>query len=193
VNDASARSKNAVTLPKVRPTRRSASTLPSFEKLVEEHRDRVARLCYRLTGWGGEVDDIVQDVFLAAFKGLPKFRGDSEAATWLTRIAINACRAHLRKRWLRLRLFAEAPESVATDVSRSVEQEMIYRERLECVRAQVRQLPLKYREAIVLRYLEELSVKEIADVLGLGKSAVEVRLNRARRRLHVELSGILDG
>jgi RNA polymerase sigma-70 factor (ECF subfamily) len=166
---------------------------PNFDELVAEHRTRVARLCYRLLGWREDIEDVVQEVFLAALKGLPRFRGESAVSTWLTRIAVNACRSYLRKRLPWLRLFAQRHADPEPCLDRSPEGELANRERFERVRAAIRGLPVKYREVIVLRYLEELPVSDIGEVLGLGKGAVEVRLNRARTWLREDLAEMLEG
>src|SRR5687767_15254679 len=91
---------------------------PTFEQVVEQHQANVARLARRLLGWTGannDVDDVVQDVFLAVLKGLPRFRGHSTLSTWITRITINACRSHRRRRIVRLafldRFIRHAPTS----------------------------------------------------------------------------------
>jgi RNA polymerase sigma-70 factor (ECF subfamily) len=169
---------------------REAPRPPSFDELVAEQRERVGRLCYRLLGWQADVEDVVQDVFLAALKALPKFRGESTVSTWLTRIAVNACRGHGRKR--RLRILAGMRQRSEPRLDRSPEGKLIDRERFERVRAAIRRLPVKYREVVVLRYLEEMAVSEIGEVLGLGRNAVEVRLNRARHRMKKDLAGIAE-
>jgi RNA polymerase sigma-70 factor (ECF subfamily) len=160
-----------------------------FDELVAEHQERVARLCYRLLGWQADVDDAVQDVFMAVLRSLPKFRGESSVSTWITRIAVNTCRSHGRRR--RLRIFSSLRESPEPPIAQSAEHELLDRERFERVRAAIRRLPAKYRETVVLRYLEELSVSDVAGVLGLGKNVVEVRLNRARKFLKEDLAEML--
>lgn len=172
---------------------RLTPTPPDFDNLVREHEQRITRLCYRLLGWRADVEDVVQDVFFAALRALPKFRGESTPATWLTRIAINACRAHRRKNWLRLRFFAPGEEPPDLPAGADARASLMSAERFEQVRAAVRRLPAKYREAVVLRYLEEMTVEQVAETLGLKRGAVEVRLNRARKWLRGDLSGLLEG
>ena len=172
---------------------RLAETAPSFEQLVARHQQRVARLCYRLLGWREDVEDAVQEVFLAALGALPDFRGQSSVSTWLTRITVNTCRGYLRKRVLRLRLFARPRRSFEPRSDRPAERQLMDCERFDRVRRAVRKLPPKYREVIVLRYLEEMAVPAIADVLELSRNAVEVRLNRARKRLKEDLTELLEG
>jgi len=166
---------------------------PSFEQLVADHRQRVTRLCYRLLGWREDVEDVVQEVFLAGFRALPEFRGQSSVSTWLTRVAVNKCRSHVRKRVALLRLFTGPRASRKPGSGRPADRDLIDDERFQRVRHAVRKLPPKYREVVVLRYLEEMSAAEIADVLGLTRNAVEVRLNRARRQLKEDLAGMLEG
>ncbi|MBN1513689.1 MAG: hypothetical protein JXB13_16860, partial [Phycisphaerae bacterium] len=74
----------------------------AFARLVATHQDRVARLAYRLAGWAGEVEDIVQDVFLAVWTHRARFRGECRLSTWLAALTVNQCRNRHRLRWLRL-------------------------------------------------------------------------------------------
>ncbi|HVJ83923.1 MAG TPA: RNA polymerase sigma factor, partial [Planctomycetia bacterium] len=73
---------------------------PDFDGLVAEHEGRVRRLAQRLLGWSGDVEDVVQDVFLAAYRKLPRFRNEGGAGAWLARLTINACRSRHRRRFL---------------------------------------------------------------------------------------------
>ncbi|MBU0638962.1 MAG: sigma-70 family RNA polymerase sigma factor [Planctomycetes bacterium] len=152
----------------------------------------MARVCYRLLGWRQDIEDVVQDVFLVALRGLPDFRGDSRIETWLTRVAVNTCRSHLRRRalWLRVRavLRCERQESAASPA----EHDLARHERVGQVQRALRRLPARDREVLVLRYLEGLPVAELAAVLEVSHNAVEVRLSRARKRLKSELLGALD-
>ena len=78
----------------------TAARAVSFERLVADEQAYIARLVYRLTGYRSDVDDLVQDVFVAALSAWPKFRGESSARTWITRIALNRCRLYHRRRLL---------------------------------------------------------------------------------------------
>jgi RNA polymerase sigma-70 factor, ECF subfamily len=133
------------------------------------------------------VDDVVQDVFLAVYRSLGRFRDKARIDTWLTTITLNRCRSVRRWRWLRLRLPWRATvqgEAIAEPPDRPAENAELLAE----VRQAVRQLPQTDREAIVLRYLEGASVDAIAGLLGVSRGAVEVRLSRARNRLRDLLS-----
>jgi RNA polymerase sigma-70 factor (ECF subfamily) len=154
----------------------------SFERLVVAEYEYVARLVGRLLAWRSDVDDLVQDVFVAALAAWPRFRGDCAARTWLTRIAVNKCRSHLRRRWLRDRLFA-AWQARCEPGHSDGDQSANNSETSDQVRRAVERLRQRDREAIVLHYLEQMSVTDIAAVLKITRNAVEVRLTRARQRL----------
>ncbi len=170
----------------------------SFDKLVADHQDQITRLVHRLLGWSGDVEDVVQDVFVDALKSYSNFHGRSRAITWFTRIAINRCRSHQRRRWIRRML--PLPQSEHTRFasgSRGGEREAFQfqiesQETSSQVHAAIRQLKQTDRELIVLRYLEEQSIDEIAHTLGKSTGAVNVRLNRARARLEKILAPILN-
>ncbi|MHB1036502.1 MAG: RNA polymerase sigma factor [Pirellulales bacterium] len=169
-----------------------AGDTAAFDRIVALHQVRVARLAYRLLGWPDEVDDVVQEVFLAAFKGLRKFRGQSKLSTWLTTIAINKCRSHGRKRLLRLNFLTRLLAAGENKPAALPERPLMDREKLGRVRQAVQTLPARYREVVVLRYLEEMSIGEISEVLALSRNAVEVRLTRGRNRLKGLLAGLVE-
>jgi RNA polymerase sigma-70 factor (ECF subfamily) len=164
----------------------------ALDCLVAEHAPQVTRLVRRLLGWPGDVDDVVQDVFVAALRGLARFDRRSALSTWLTRIAINCCRSHQRRsairRWLPLRAVVDELPAVAADPAEKSTDE----ETQGQVRAAIRQLPARDREVIVLRYLEERSIDEIAGLCGSSNGAIEVRLSRARRKLETLLKPFIN-
>ena len=81
----------------------------AFGGLIAEHERCVAGLAYRLLGWRADVEDVVQDVFVAALENLPRFRGECRLATWLYRITVNQCRRQRRKRLLRHKFWGTPP------------------------------------------------------------------------------------
>jgi RNA polymerase sigma-70 factor (ECF subfamily) len=165
--------------------RAAAGDRLAFGQLVVRHQDRVTRLAYRLLGWRGEVEDVVQDVFVTVLRSLPGFRGESQFATWLYRITVNECRRARRKRLWRMNFWKKA---AAPDERDPVAESEVS----EKVRDAVRRLPASWRDVVVLRYLEELPVAEIGRILGLRPNAVEVRLSRARRALQTALGSLLE-
>ena len=158
----------------------------AFDEVVRLYQPRVARLVQRLLGWRGDVEDIVQETFLVALSQCKRFRGESSLATWLSAIAIRKCRTHrwrrlLRWRWLNQRS-VESRKADAADAGAIVD------ETAQRVRRAVQELPQGMREAVVLYYLEGMSVAEMSKVLGATVNAIDVRLHRAREKLRETLS-----
>jgi len=158
--------------------------------LAEQLLPMVTRLVRRLMAWSDDADDLVQNVLVTALAKRKSFHGHAGLETWITRIAINQCRAHHRKHWLRGRLFRawaqqggrnKAPLATPDDLA-------IAGERAAAVRAAVGQLPARSREAIVLCYLEGLTVAEAAAALVIRPGTLEVRLTRARQQLRKSLA-----
>jgi RNA polymerase sigma-70 factor (ECF subfamily) len=164
----------------------------AFDRIVEGYSADIAVLANRLLGWPGVVEDIVQDVFLAGFLGLKKFRCECSLKTWLFTITINKCRSYRYKQMLYLRFFSRVAAKASVAPAHAEGKPPMDDETFDKVRLAVQALPLKYREPVVLRYLQELSTDEIARILGISKNALQVRLSRARERLRQDL-GELTG
>ncbi len=162
----------------------------AFDRIVERHSAEVAALANRLLGWPGDVDDIVQDVFVAAFLGLKQFRGECRLRTWLFTITVNKCRSHRLRRLRRIRPASIEAEAMVSPDGRS-DQAAMDAETFARVRRAVQALPQKYREAIVLRYLEGLEMSEISKLLGVRVNAMQVRLNRAKKQLRERLGDLV--
>ena len=159
----------------------------AFDELVAIYQPRITRTVFRLTAWGrrGDVEDIVQEVFLAALTHSQRFRGSASLSTWLTAIAINKCRSHRRRLSVLWRRFVQASpkETEAAGRMPSGEDTLSSAETSARVRSAVAALPPRDREVVVLRYFEHLSPGEIATLTRQSKNAIEVRLHRARARL----------
>lgn len=161
-----------------------------FELLVSLYQRRVVRLAYRLMGWNADVDDVVQDVFLRALRNARGYRGEGSLWTWLTRITINCCRAHQRRRMI-LEKFRRALSRRRAAASPPSDCQAISNERARQVRTAVAALPSRDREVVVLFYLEQRPIAEIAALLNTSANAIEVRLHRARSKLRVALKPII--
>jgi RNA polymerase sigma factor (sigma-70 family) len=160
----------------------------AFEKIVERYAADVAALANRLLGWPGDVEDICQDVFLSAFLGLKRFRCDCRLKSWLFTITINKCRSYRYKRKLR--------QSKAIPINNirmrlppaETDKSIMDAEAFTRIRRAVVRLPARYREPVVLRYLQELPTEEIIRILGVSRNVLNVRLSRAREQLRQELT-----
>jgi len=145
--------------------------------VVERHRRSVYRLCYRFVGNHEDADDLSQDVFLRASRGLHRFRGQSALGTWLHRIAVNVCLT---------RVSAKTPASEPIEEERQVDtrtespsDRVLRAERATRVRAAIAELPCKQRAALILRMYHDMSHQEIADVLGTSVGAVKTNFFHA--------------
>ncbi|MBN1362899.1 MAG: RNA polymerase sigma factor [Sedimentisphaerales bacterium] len=163
----------------------------AFDRIVERHAAEIAALANRLLAWPQDVDDVVQDVFVSAFTSLRRFRGDCRLRTWLFTITINKCRSYRHRRLARRReVTVDGQHDIPSDETAATE--AIDTEGFARVRHAVQALPPKYREVVVLRYLEGLETAEICRLLRINANAVQVRLNRARKQLKDSLSGLVQ-
>jgi RNA polymerase sigma-70 factor (ECF subfamily) len=158
----------------------------AFDQVVERYAPMVSRLAYRLLGWrGGDVDDVVQDVFVSVLRSARRFDGRSSLSTWITAITVNHCHSLRRRLAAKLRamtaVFGRARSS--RPWQDAADEPAIRGDESQRVREAVRRLKPADREVIVLHYLEHAGVEAIAGILGISRSAVEVRLHRARGRL----------
>ena len=160
-----------------------------FERIVRQYSAEVAALANRLLGWPGEVEDVTQDVFLAAYLGLKRFRCQCSLKTWLFTITINKCRSYRYKRMLRLR---QTIPRLRLRMPPAADKRLMDSESFERVGRAIRVLPARYREPIVLRYLQELPMAEICQILGVTENALQVRLSRARKRLRHALADLIE-
>ena len=137
-----------------------------------------------------EASEITQEVFLAAWQGLPSFRGEARFATWLYRIAYNYALKQLErcKRERSLQAGMEA-EQILEEVNKEKQAEDILerRARQTMVREQLEKLPAKYRSVLILRHLQEMTYKEMADILTMPIGTIKTHLFRARHFLKERL------
>ena len=152
----------------------------AFDELVERHRRRIYSLVCRLAS-PGEADDLAQEVFIAAYKALPGFRGQSAFSTWLYRIAVHTCSHHLRRRRVELTDLQEEFED--DDHEHDPERTAVTNELQRHVRAAIGELPYKLRLVVILRDLHGLSYEEIAQVAGCPIGTVRSRLHYASQKL----------
>lgn len=150
---------------------------------MEQYGTDVINFAYSYVRNYHQAQDIAQDVFLRAFQNAHTFRGESTEKTWLLSITANRCKDYLRSWHARHELLQREdwqPEEVS---DRDTETTVMERLAGDEVWQQVNELPVKYREVVVLYYLRELSTKEVADVLEISDEAVRTRLHRGRTLL----------
>jgi RNA polymerase sigma-70 factor (ECF subfamily) len=164
----------------------------AFDRIVKEYSADIATLAARLLGWPDNVEDIVQDVFLAAFLGLKKFHGQCSLKTWLFTITINKCRTFRYKQMLRLKHFHLFAGKTDPPQSRSADQTPMESETFDGVQKAIMALSPKYREPIILKYLQELPTEKIAQILGISKNVLYVRISRAKQSLKKDLVELIE-
>ncbi|HET6582259.1 MAG TPA: sigma-70 family RNA polymerase sigma factor [Nannocystaceae bacterium] len=166
--------------------RASAGETAAFAELVRRHQGKVRGLLLRLCGDRTLADDLAQEVFLRAYRGLWGFEGRSSFGTWLYRISYNAYLNHSTRvrKWSSLPSAYDA-ETAAPDDALSPPRSDLRRD----LEAAVATLPQRYRGVVVLYYLQDLSYPEIAEILEVPLGTVKTHLHRAKRILRARLHG----
>ena len=155
----------------------------AFAKLIGRHKDKVRNLVFLTLGDAEFVDDISQDVFISIYKKLGDFRFESKFTTWLYRITVNKCRDYLRKKRVRS-IFVPINDA---DTTRHVGSHSENIDLPHLVRGAIKKLPEKLKVPLVLRDIDGLSYKEIADQLECEVGTVKSRIFRARESLKILL------
>jgi RNA polymerase sigma-70 factor, ECF subfamily len=155
----------------------------AFAKLIGRHKEKVRNLVFLTLGDAEFVDDISQDVFISIYKKLSDFRFESKFTTWLYRITVNKCRDYLRKKRVRS-IFVPINDA---DTSRHVGSHSENIDLPHLVRGAIKKLPEKLKVPLVLRDIDGLSYKEIADQLECEVGTVKSRIFRARESLKILL------
>lgn len=161
-----------------------------FEVLMRRHNPRVYRAVRGILRDEDEVEEAMQQAYIAAYTHLSQFNGDARFSTWLLKIAINEALGFLRRK-ARLALMDAPPESEDTLESQraapSPEERAGNRELVTLLESAIDSLPETYRVVVMLREVEGLSTREAAESLGLTEENVKVRLHRAKEMLREEL------
>jgi len=162
---------------------------PAWEELVRQHTRRVYGLCFRFTGSGSQAQDLTQEVFLRVFRTLKTFRStEGSFGTWLARVTRNLLIDHYRRtRQERITDSIEGQlptiEEAGGAASVRPDQAIAGREASEILQASLQKLGPDLREAVILRDLQEMEYREIAEVLRIPEGTVKSRINRGRAEL----------
>jgi len=158
----------------------------AFASLVQRHQRRIFNMVLRMLQDYEEASEITQEAFLAAWMGLPSFRGEARFATWFYRIAYNCALKQLerRKRERYLRAAIEA-EHILEEVNKWMQEEDILelRARQAIVLEQLENLPTKYRIVLIMRHIQEMTYEEMANILTIPIGTIKTHLFRARHLL----------
>ena len=170
---------------------------PAIRAIIQTHNRRLYRVARSIVRDDGEAEDVLQEAYLRAFAALAEFRGDSSLSTWLTRIVLNQAMQRMRRRieapvtqidppLERLAQVIPFPFSGYQPVD--PERAMAQREISQLLERAIDDLPEDFRTVLVARVIEDMSIEETADLLGLRPETVKTRLHRARRLLKAALA-----
>jgi RNA polymerase sigma-70 factor (ECF subfamily) len=180
----------------------SARESAAFEGLMRRHNSRLFRVARAILRDDAEAEDAVQDAYLSAYRHVDDFRGESNVATWLTRIVVNQALMRLRKRQ-RDRvvipfksnddgLMEETDLSLADTQTESPPTATLRAEIRRLLEQNIDQLPIAFRTVFVMREIEDMTVEETAEALSIPPATVRTRLFRARALLREALARDID-
>ncbi|WP_342508006.1 sigma-70 family RNA polymerase sigma factor [Sporosarcina sp. FSL K6-2383] len=156
-----------------------------LNQLMQDYGNELKRIAYLYVNDHAECEDIVQEVFIACYQGLSTFRQESTYKTWLIRITINKCKDH-KKRWS-IKNMIYKPAIYPSKTNQSSEAYVIQWEHTNEIVEQLANLPGKYKEVLILYYYQDMTMKEIGEVLNVGINTVKSRLLRGKEVLKSKL------
>ena len=166
------------------PPMDETTKLALFEQTIVPHLDAAHNLARWLTRNQQDAEDVVQEAYLRAFRFFDGFHG-GDGRAWLLTVVRNTCLSWMGRRTGAESTSVEFDEHVhrATDEGESIEEVLIRNSKIDSLRTCVEALPIEYREVIVMRELQELSYREISEIVGIPIGTVMSRLSRGRMRL----------
>ena len=157
----------------------------AIEVLIRRYQNYVYRLCYLVMRSEQDAEDMTQETFIRAFRALPRFeiRKGTSFEAWLYRIAVNACRSRMRRKWYQVLPWPDPAPQLVAELEEQPDRVLIQGERRDQMLAAIECLGEKHRLVVILRYYAGLSNEEIARTLGIPSGTVRSRLHIARHRL----------
>ena len=160
-----------------------------IHEIMDAYGQEILQLAFSYVKNKALAEDLTQDIFVKCYQSLHTYSGKSKLRTWLWRIAINHCKDYL-KSWYNKNVIVTETESSYTGTKReTVEQAVIQKDEDNRLATAVMSLPINYREVIYLFYFEEITIKEISEVIDVNENTVKTRLRRAKELLKVQLEG----
>ena len=171
-------------------SRSAVTRTASFDRLYRDNVDRIYRFAQRICGRVEDAQDLVQETFLNAYRGLDRFRGEAKMSTWLYTIAARACARMRRRRKGKPERELSLEEFIPTSEGelrlqlpadgQTPEKALENKELRDALNDTIQALPKKYRMVLVLRDMEGFTAKQAGEIMGLSERAVKSRLHRAR-------------
>jgi RNA polymerase sigma-70 factor (ECF subfamily) len=170
----------------------------AFAEIVKRYQNKIMKLGFRMLNQRQEAEDVAQETFFKVYSNLHRYDVTQKFSTWIYRVATNICIDRLRRRKEQISLDVAGSEPSNDNTNRELqlkisnkwqtpENQVILSELQGQVQQAVQQLPDKYRLAIVLRYMQELSLQEISEVLDIPLPTVKTRIHRGREVLRKKL------
>jgi RNA polymerase sigma-70 factor (ECF subfamily) len=163
----------------------------AFESLMRQHNGRLFRVARAILKDDAEAEDALQDAYLDAFRHISAFRGESQLSTWLVRIVANQALMRLRRQ-RRQGTVVPFTHDTAEDTRESPTAATLRAETRQILERRIDELPVAFRTVFILREVEEMSVEQTADALGIPAATVRSRLFRARALLRAALARDID-
>lgn len=171
----------------------------AFGALMRRYNQQLYRLARSIVREDAEAEDALQDAYMSAYRSLGQFRGESSLSTWLSRMVINQCLSRMRRQERRQNVIPMAPspsdeelDRVASDESGSPDAATDRAQMHRLLESKIDALPESFRAVFVLRSVQELTVDETADCLGIPAETVRTRHFRARSLLREALAREMD-
>lgn len=160
----------------------------AFRQLMDEYRDRVFTFCLRAASRREDAEDLAQDIFIRAWKGLDRFRGDSNLTTWIYRIAWNVCASHLDKkgRTIEMMSYNETDdEEMQLGSYHGSAEDLSFKnaENRQFLETLFERIPEAHKMILTMYYMQEMTYEEIAAVTGRPMGGVKATLHRAKAGL----------
>ena len=167
----------------------------AFQQLVERNQDRVFNTCFGFVRNNDDADDLAQEVFIEVFRSIDKFKNDSKLSTWIYRIAVNKSLDFIKKqsrikRWggiIKLSTSENDSDENWYAHNETPEQNLEQQERINILNNAIDKLPIKQKSAFTLHKYEDLSYKEIADIMKTSVSSIESLMHRSKKNLQKSL------
>lgn len=153
--------------------------MKDFDAVMDEHARYLVRIAYLYVKNWATAEDLVQEVFVTYFQKSDQFRNEASLKTYLTKMTANRAKDYLRS-W-------KHKKDVLFDTifvqTKSMEEDLLQKEQLALLEKKLFELPMKYREPLILYYYDEQSIFEIAEYLQLNENTVKTRLRRAKQQM----------
>ena len=158
-----------------------------FEELVRRYRNEVFALSFHYVRNREDAWDISQEVFIKVHRSLQQFRGDSSFKTWLMRITSNQCKDFLKATRLKTVPLESEKLSAVIGSKESPREDLVHKEMEQVILEALDEMPFKHRTAFILREMEQLSYKDMAEIMGCNIGTVMSRLHHARKKIKQKL------